>query len=479
MRCLTARVASAFALALVLPAQAQVPRFEIELNNTPSRDDDYFCWTPVQARIRMVGGSEPVSVVLHSRSTEGGGEVAFQADQGGRPTSADFVPKTKVTLTLGEDERWTSFWVVGAKASTDGKDTEVIASQLQGGSELASIPLMVRVRKDASTLTPTEISRFLSALSSHHNMGNQAIASNYLKYAEVHEKAFDLGIHPGRSPPPYPPLFLVWHRALLLSIERELQAIDPAVSIPYWRFDRDDDTDRPIFSADFMGTVLGGDPVPGRGRAVRFSQQNPLNGWVAGDGMRLARTNDGTKAVIPGDRLEGLLEAKDVSGNLIHTSYRAIGKELEGLYHNGAHREIGGHLVRRAAPDDPLFFLLHANVDRAWAVWQHARPFERFDPTHVDAYPAQGSYPGVRTDGERPFRMGSYANDPMWPWGGYSGDQDNEDTDDDWPEMRFDMPAGPGVGGTSARPTPAAMIDYLDVRGTGTGTGACYDHLSF
>lgn len=360
-----------------------------------------------------------------------------------------------------------------------GRTPKVVASQLHDGSELASIPLMVRVRKDASTLTPTEIARFLSALRSHHNMGNQAIASKYLKFAEAHERAFDLGIHLGRSPPPYPPLFLAWHRALLLSIERELQSIDPAVSVPYWRFDRDDDTDQPIFSADFMGTVSGGGPVPGRGRAVQFSQQNPLNGWVAGDGMRLGRTSDGTKAVIPVDRLEGLLEAKDVSGNLIHTSYRAIGKELERRYHNGAHREIGGHLRRRAAPDDPLFFLLHANVDRAWAVWQHADPAVRFDPTHADAYPAQGSYPGMPTEGGSPFRMGSYADDPMWPWGGYSGDQDNEDTEDDWPEMRFDMPAGPGVGGTSSRPTPATMIDYLDVRGTGKGTGACYDHLTF
>ena len=75
--------------------------------------------------------------------------------------------------------------------------------------------------------------------------------------------------------------------------------------------------------------------------------------------------------------------------------------------------------------------------------------------------------------------MGSYADDPMWPWGGYSGDQDNEDAEDDWPEMRFDMPAGPGLGGPSSRPTPATMIDYLDTRGTGTGTSTCYDHLMF
>ena len=478
MRCSTMLLASVLTLALMLPSQAQVPQFEIELNNTPSPDDDYLCWTPVQARIRMVGGGQPVSVVLNSRSREDGGEVALQADQGGRPTSADFAPKANITLTLSEDESWTLFWVAGSKASTEGKDTEVVVSQLQDGVELASIPLTVRVRKDASTLTPTEISRFLNALSSHHNMGNQAIASKYKKYAKAHEKASWLGIH-GSHQEPYPPLFLAWHRALLLSIERELQTIDPTVSIPYWRFDRDDDADQPLFSVDFMGTISGGDPVAGVGTAVQFSQQNPLNGWVAGDGGPLARKRDGTKAFISSGRLEGLLEAEDAFGDLIHTTYRDISEKLELGYHNRAHDRIGGQLRQTASPGDPLFFLLHANVDRAWALWQQADPAIRFDPTHVDAYPAQGSYPGVQTDGEVPFRMGSYADDPMWPWGGYSGDQDNEDTEDDWPDMRFDMPAGPGVGGSSSRPSPAAMIDYLDVRGTGRGTGTCYDHLSF
>jgi tyrosinase len=34
--------------------------------------------------------------------------------------------------------------------------------------------------------------------------------------------------------------FLPWHRAYLLDLERELQGIDPQVTLPYWRFDRDE-----------------------------------------------------------------------------------------------------------------------------------------------------------------------------------------------------------------------------------------------
>ena len=476
MRCSAMLLVSVLMVASVLPSQAQVRQFEIELNNTPSPDDDYLCWTPVQGRVRMVGGGEPVSVVLNSRSTDGGGEVAFQADQGRRPTSADLALKTSIRLAIGVDESWTPFWVAGIKASTEGKDTEVVVSQLEDGVELASVPLMVRVRKDASTLTSAEILRFLKALSTHHDVRHRSIASEYKKYVAAHEDASWLGIH-GSDVEPYPPLFLVWHRAFLLSIERELQAIDAAVSIPYWRFDRDDDPNQPLFSVDFMGTISGGDVVAGVGTAVQFSLQNPLHGWLADDDMPLARKQDGLTAVVGFRRLEGLLDAQDTSGGLIGTSYKGISGELERHYHNRVHRWIGGHLRRHSSPSDPLFFLLHANVDRAWALWQKADPAVRFDPTHADAYPVQGSYPGMGVDGEVPFRMGSYADDPMWPWGGYSGDQDNKDTLDDWPVMRFDMPAG--AGGVLSRPTPADVIDYLDVRGTGMGTGACYDHLRF
>lgn len=470
-------IAMALWLTGTVSSVAERPQLQVEVNNTSTLDDDYFCWTPVPARIRMTGGTEPISVVVSSRSGKDGGEVVFQADKGVRPTSSDFASEGDITLTLTENQNWVPFWVAGRKASIKVKDTEIVVTGSEDGTELASIPVMVRVRKNASALTPSEISRFLHALRLHHDVDNLGINSKYRKYIEAHREGASSGIH-GSDASPYPPLFLVWHRALLLSLERELQAIDPSVAIPYWRFDKNDaviEGDRigqPIFSDDFMGTISGGN------NRVQFAVQNPLDDWVVVGQPSLVRSRDGTKAVIPSDRLQKLLEGR-VSGVRINASYRSISKELEFRYHNDVHVRIGGILARSYSPADPLFFLLHANVDRAWALWQHSDPTIRFDPTHVDAYPAQGTYPGKATDGSEPFRMGSYAKDPMWPWGGYSGNQNNEDPHDDWPDMRFDLLPGPGVGDSSARPTPADMIDYLDVRGTGTGTGACYDHLSF
>ena len=217
----------------------------------------------------MTGSTEPISVVVSSRSGKGGGEVVFQRYEGVRPTAFDFAGEGNITLTLTGNRNWMPFWVAGRKASIEGKDTEIVVTTRKDGAELASIPVMVRVRKNAATLTPSEISRFLHALRSHHDVENRGVKSKYMKYVEAHREGSGSGIH--RSDvQPYPPLFLVWHRALLLSLERELQAVDPRVAIPYWRFDKDDgvvEDDRigqPIFSDDFMGTVSGGDSVLGR-----------------------------------------------------------------------------------------------------------------------------------------------------------------------------------------------------------------------
>jgi Common central domain of tyrosinase len=65
------------------------------------------------------------------------------------------------------------------------------------------------------------------------------------------------------------PGFLSWHRAYLLDLERELQKIDPSVTLPYWRFDQPAPN---AFTADFMG-------LPGPGDTVVFSETNLLRQW--------------------------------------------------------------------------------------------------------------------------------------------------------------------------------------------------------
>ena len=78
----------------------------------------------------------------------------------------------------------------------------------------------------------------------------------------------------------------------------------------------------------------------------------------------------------------------------------------DGARHHGAHNQvhlwIGGHGRSRghqlgtttgaASPNDPVFWLIHANVDRLWTAWQSHLRLEVYEPAH-GARPATTSRP--------------------------------------------------------------------------------------
>jgi tyrosinase len=132
-------------------------------------------------------------------------------------------------------------------------------------------------------------------------------------------------------------------------------------------------------------------------------------------------------------------------------------------------------LATGASPRDPLFFLLHANVDRAWAFWQKDKA--KFDPDGVDAtsYSPLGNYPGPSTPNRRHY--GNYVKDTVWPWNGSGGNQGTADPLDDWPNYSYPMPPAFPSHGPANR--VMNFIDYLDVSGKGTPHGYCYDHILF
>jgi hypothetical protein len=46
--------------------------------------------------------------------------------------------------------------------------------------------------------------------------------------------------------------------------------------------------------------------------------------------------------------------------------------------HNNVHIWTGGSMVPGTAPNDPIFFLHHCNVDRLWALWQFRHPGQNY-----------------------------------------------------------------------------------------------------
>jgi tyrosinase len=236
---------------------------------------------------------------------------------------------------------------------------------------------MVRVRKDANVLTNQERNRFLTAFATFNSN-----TSEYQDFLDSHNGLSDSEIH-GR------PSFLPWHRAFVLDIERRLQSIDSSVTMPYWRFER---TAPNVFIPQFMGGTPNG-----AGR-VALAASNPLQSWTINGVTGIIRepgfnTNSGAPSL--------RTEAQTLALGASFSGFR----NMEGNPHGSAHVSFTGGPIRSpgTATQDPLFFMLHCNVDRMWALWQLAN--NRFDAANANAY-SKGSS----------TRAGDDIADTMWPW---------------------------------------------------------------
>ena len=176
------------------------------------------------------------------------------------------------------------------------------------------------------------------------------------------------------------PSFGPWHRYLLLVFEFQLRRIlnDDDFRLPYW--DWGAETSAPFQSALWDSEVMGGtgDPVTsGPFREAEFSVRLTQNG----NSDDFIFVNRGLRRRI------GLLTSSLPSTSEIRETIRDFSqyatlpwnnspstggfrKELEIPLHNMIHRFVGGDMMTTTSPNDPVFYLHHANIDRIWSAWQ-------------------------------------------------------------------------------------------------------------
>ena len=208
-------------------------------------------------------------------------------------------------------------------------------------------------RKSAARLTPTERSAFVSAV-----LALQA-SGRYARYTTIHNVA----------PAHGNPLFFPWHRQFILDFERDLQAVDPTVTLPYWDWTVNNlnaaGTESLIWRDDFLGG-------PGTGWSGPVTT-GPFAGW----GIARRGFNPFTS---PGG-------GGTIATFLADPTYNGF-RGVEGP-HGSAHGWVGGDMGSvPTAPRDPTFFLLHCNVDRLWAEWVNAH---RADPGFQPYTPISGA----------------------------------------------------------------------------------------
>ena len=357
-------------------------KVELQINNSTSAAARFVSWAPSACRIRMTdptGATVPeTKVEITGRSTATGGVVVFRKTATGSFT-------TSLSVSVPVSGTSVPFFVAGrfGRPSLSNGDVTIEARNAATNVLVGAVRVMVRVRKNANTLTPGERDRFVAAFAQLNNQG----AGRFADFRNMHVAVSSPQAHQNAG-------FLPWHRAYLLDLEREPQAIDGSVALPYWRFDQPAPN---IFTGDFLGSsnALG---------TVLFSATNPLQFWTT-DGVQgiNRRPFFNTAAAPPGLLNETQTLALGGASNL-YASFRS----MEGNPHGQAHVSFGGSISQiPTAAKDPLFFLLHCNVDRLWAKWQRLNG--RFDPALAASYDTPG----------RP--IGHNLPDTMWPWNGVTG----------------------------------------------------------
>lgn len=231
------------------------------------------------------------------------------------------------------------------------------------------------------------------------------------------------------------PVFLPWHRFMLILFELQLQRVlgDEGFGLPYWDWAGDGER-RPDQQAS--SSLWGDQCMGGQGNPVatgpfafdvadagswRVRLEVDLNG-------RLRTTDRGLRRAfaqrMPGVSTGPALPRKsEVAVALNLSSYDAapwstassgFRNRLEGWQpvnpysglHNRVHVWVGGDMLPSSSPNDPVFYLNHCNVDRIWASW-----LQRNGSAYVPDQTAPSTLRGHRIDDA----MNALLSNPVTP----------------------------------------------------------------
>lgn len=312
----------------------------------------------------------------------------------------------------------------------------VLAATIPAGAWATEAP---RVRKDAARLSAAERRDFVGAVLALKRARSpfDRRLSYYDQFVKWHVLlAFCDAGDPSAGNRQWGhggPMFLPWHRQFLLMFEDALRRVSGKnVTVPYWDW-TDHSSVRRVFANNFMGG--DGDPsadftvTAGPFRAGKWR----LNVHNSGLAYGLTTTSSLTRhfASWPASKLPTKAEVtrafsaprydvppyntssdpaqsfrNALEGNKPATSAARVaaclpdGRTTPSVWpgqltlHNVVHTWVGGVItpnaegprvfgtmtVPLASPNDPVFFLHHANIDRLWAEWQQVHGYDSYQP---------------------------------------------------------------------------------------------------
>jgi tyrosinase len=396
--------------------------FEISINSSIT-GASYVGWSLAACSIRITDQLQADrSVILTNRGTTGG-QLVFRTSYGAPEQST-------LPLVLPGNGTPVDFFIGGKFGfpSIDDQDGGISVTDAATSNILHERTVMVRIRKNANTLTPAERDRFLYAYATLN-----ASAPDYQGFLNSHDLDADSEIHQR-------PAFLPWHRAFVLHLERRLQLVDSSVALPYWRFDQPAPN---IFSPTFLGGT------PNSVGRLSFDPSNPLRNWAVNGTTGVIRAPDFNTTTSSANVID---EIATLALGAVFASFR----EMEGNPHGFAHISFSTGPINNTATatQDPIFFLLHSNVDRLWAKWQLTN--------NLWSTPDSATYSDAGSE-----KVGDALGDTMWPWNGVSGGT-RPPTAPGGPLPQLPFPSKP--------PPQPALRDVIDYIGRTQGNSNHFDY---
>eukprot|EP00871_Galdieria_phlegrea_P001598 jgi/Galph1/2439/GphlegSOOS_G1085.1 len=267
----------------------------------------------------------------------------------------------------------------------------------------------LKVRRDVRSLSKAERDELRQAFIKLKNEGNPLTGVTYDTFNRLHD-ADDMMLYGHMAPS-----FLPWHRYFVYLMERELQSIsgNPNLTIPYWDFIEDSGLTS-VFRADFMGgNGIGNSSTPAakvaEAHGIADINSPVLDGpfafhkgqWNCSEGplVPYLRRDFGYTEFSPTlpdkSQLRQCMNLKvyDIFPFDSHSdkniSFRACVEGWASAYgepdflHNRVHAYIGGNMREiRSSSTDPVFYLVHANVDRIFTSWQRINGIDKYEPTY-------------------------------------------------------------------------------------------------
>jgi len=300
------------------------------------------------------------------------------------------------------------------------------------------------IRKSAAALDATEIDAFLEAvIKLKARKAKNGNISVYDQFVALHGAV--MGVTHAGSPNPINFAhgnigFLPWHRQYLRLFELALQKEVPDVTLPYWDWSDDIGAAKTLFTDKFLSSTTWGQPTPINNGVLRSRVPNSEkpDWWPTGmqgfsvernlrEGLGAGLQRGSTEANWPPSTAQmqqlATLNVPIRGANPLWAFWLVLEQGYQGFNsstHNAGHRFVGGHMGGSFSPNDPIFWMHHANVDRIWAQWQTFQLQQNPTATPQDFWPAANEPSPL--DG-RLAPQGHKLNDALWPWVGADTDQ--------------------------------------------------------